>query len=172
MPTPAASVSFCLVLCSALFILPACAETAPAEEPAPDPSAGFDALLRQHVDEAGLVDYQALREAPAALESYVAYLADVDLESGTDAEKLALLINAYNAFTLQLIVEHPGIASIFDIPEDQRWDHVRWNLGGTDYSLNQIEHEIIRPVFDEPRIHWVLVCAAASAASLAASKSA
>jgi hypothetical protein len=71
-----------------------------------------------------------------------------------------LLINGYNAATLKLIVEHMPIASIVDIPDAQRWDDQRWTIGGNTWSLNQIEHEQIRPKFAEPRIHFALVCAA------------
>ena len=52
------------------------------------------------------------------------------------------------------------VASIKDIPARKRWDDVRWNVGGNLWSLNQIEHEQIRPKFSEPRIHFALVCAA------------
>jgi hypothetical protein len=68
--------------------------------------------------------------------------------------------NAYNAFTLRLILDHCPVASIRDIPEDQRWKHVRWTLAGARWSLDQIEHDEIRPKFAEPRIHFALVCAA------------
>jgi len=76
-------------------------------------------------------------------------------------EKLALLINAYNAFTLELILEHYDagkLESIRDIPN--QWTDERWVIAGKTFSLNQIEHEEVRPKFKEPRIHWALVCAA------------
>jgi hypothetical protein len=66
-------------------------------------------------------------------------------------QKLALLVNAYNAFTLRLILDHYPLKSIKDIPEKQRWDDKRWNVGGRVWSLSQIEHEQIRPKFKEPR---------------------
>ena len=50
--------------------------------------------------------------------------------------------------------------SIRDIPDAERWDAVRWKIGGRTLSLNQLEHEEIRPKFREPRIHFALVCAA------------
>jgi uncharacterized membrane protein YdjX (TVP38/TMEM64 family) len=120
----------------------------------------FDALLSQHVDTDGLVDYDALHREPAALDRYLGQLADAPVaERGRD-DKLALLINAYNAFTLRLILDFYPVDSIRDIPEEQRWTHVRWTLGGATFSLDQIEHERIRPHFAEPRIHFALVCAA------------
>jgi hypothetical protein len=74
-------------------------------------------------------------------------------------QKLALLINAYNAFTLRLILDHYPLGSINDIPDQERWKAKRWRLAGETVSLDQIEHERIRPKFAEPRIHFALVCA-------------
>jgi uncharacterized membrane protein YdjX (TVP38/TMEM64 family) len=120
----------------------------------------FDTLLRQHVDDTGLVDYRALKSDPTMLDGYIASLASAPLTDMGRNERLALLINAYNAFTLRLILDYYPIKSIKDIPADQRWDAKRWNIGGNVWSLNQIEHEQIRPHFKEPRIHFALVCAA------------
>jgi hypothetical protein len=120
----------------------------------------FDALLARYVDVDGWVDYEALQADVAALAGYVESVGQAPLEQlGRDA-RLALLLNAYNAFTLKLILEHYPISGIRDIPSAQRWDAVRWKVGGQTWSLNQIEHEQIRPKFREPRIHFVLVCAA------------
>jgi uncharacterized membrane protein YdjX (TVP38/TMEM64 family) len=121
---------------------------------------GFDALLRQYVDADGWVDYAGLQADQARLDAYLAAVADAPFDALGRDGKLALLINAYNACTLKLIVEHPPLESIMDIPAAERWDAVRWNVGGNVWSLNQIEHEQIRPKFVEPRIHFALVCAA------------
>lgn len=127
--------------------------------PSVDHSA-FDALLQSHVDQHGWVDYEGLQADELALDSYLASIAKAPFaELGRD-QKLTLLINAYNAATLKLILEHYPIASIQDIPDSQRWDAVRWDIGGNVWSLNQIEHEQIRPKFTEPRVHFALVCAA------------
>ena len=75
-------------------------------------------------------------------------------------ERLALFINAYNAFTLRLILDYFPIQSIKDIPAAKRWDDKRWQIGRLNLSLNEIEHQQIRPHFKEPRIHFALVCAA------------
>jgi uncharacterized membrane protein YdjX (TVP38/TMEM64 family) len=120
----------------------------------------FDALLRQYVDADGWVDYAGLQADQARLDAYLATVADAPFDAIGRDEKLALLINAYNAFTLKLIVEHLPIGSIMDVPAAERWDAVRWNVGGNVWSLSQIEHEQIRPKFVEPRIHFALVCAA------------
>jgi hypothetical protein len=124
--------------------------------------AALDALLREFVDDAGYVDYAGLREHRTDLQDYIRALAKGPFDGLGRDERLALLINAYNAFTLELILENAPLKSIRDIPSEQRWDAVRWNIGGQAYSLNQIEHEQIRPKFREPRIHFALVCAAVS----------
>jgi len=142
-----------------------------AEEHTPAPNgptfdhSQFETLLAEHVDDAGWVDYAALAGDRAALREYIQAIGQAPFDKLGRDEKLALLINAYNAFTLELILEHYDggkLESIRDIPKDKRWEAQRWTIAGTDYSLNQIEHEQIRPKFKEPRIHWALVCAAVS----------
>ncbi|HUE87944.1 MAG TPA: VTT domain-containing protein [Vicinamibacterales bacterium] len=120
----------------------------------------LDALLSHNVDPDGLVDYDVLHREPAALDRYLSELAHAPFADLGRDDKLALLINAYNAFTLRLILDFYPVESIRDIPEEKRWKHVRWTLGGATFSLDQIEHEQIRPNFSEPRIHFALVCAA------------
>ncbi len=120
----------------------------------------YDAMLKRFVREGGWVDYQGLSANPADLRRYIDSVAEASFEKMGRDEKLALLINAYNAFTLQLILEYYPVESIKDIPADKRWEDRRWNVGGHVWSLNDIEHEQIRPHFEEPRIHFALVCAA------------
>jgi len=120
----------------------------------------FDAILHEYVDESGWVDYERLRDNEGDLNAYLDTIASAPFDKLGRDEKLALLINAYNAFTLKLIVEYQPIESIMDIPDAKRWDAVRWNVGGYVWSLSQIEHEQIRPKFIEPRIHFAVVCAA------------
>ncbi|MGH7144890.1 MAG: VTT domain-containing protein [Planctomycetota bacterium] len=120
----------------------------------------FDQVLHKYVNAHGLVDYRGLKAHPADLDAYIQSLANAPLKNMGRNERLALLLNAYNACTLRLILDHYPLKSIKDIPADQRWEAKRWNIGGTTYSLNQIEQEEIRPHFKEPRIHFALVCAA------------
>lgn len=120
----------------------------------------FDALLKRHVNAAGLVDYEGLKKDADLLNTYIASLAKAPIEEMGRDQRLALLINAYNAFTIRLILGHYPIKSIKDIWTEKRWDDKRWNIAGHIWSLNQIEHEQIRPHFKEPHIHFALVCAA------------
>ncbi|MCM2370202.1 VTT domain-containing protein [Aporhodopirellula aestuarii] len=120
----------------------------------------LDGLLHTHVDDAGWVDYAGMKTRERELDAYLDAISHVSFEKIGRDEKLALLINGYNAATLKLILENWPVDSIKDIPESQRWDAERWIIGGNTWSLNQIEHEQIRPNFAEPRIHFALVCAA------------
>lgn len=120
----------------------------------------WDALLKQHVDAHGLVDYAALRNDTAVLDRYLASLVSMDFRKMSRDERLAAMINAYNAFTLKLILDYYPVESINDIPESKRWKHRRWKLAGSVWSLDGLEHQGIRKEFKEPRIHFALVCAA------------
>ncbi|MEM7436710.1 MAG: DUF547 domain-containing protein [Myxococcota bacterium] len=120
----------------------------------------YDQLVTQHVDSDGFVDYPGLRRNQAALDQYLDALGSVALDELGRDERLALLLNAYNAFTLRLILDHFPVKSIRKIPAAKRWKAKRWRLGQQLHSLDEIEHEMIRPNFREPRIHFALVCAA------------
>jgi hypothetical protein len=125
----------------------------------------FTALLAEHVDEAGWVDYAALLDGAGRLDRYLDSLAEAPFDRLGRDDKLALLINAYNAFTLRLVLDHWNggeLRSIRDIPADRRWKDRRWQVGGHTWDLDQIEHQEIRPKFREPRVHFALVCAAVS----------
>ncbi len=120
----------------------------------------YDRLVKKHVREGGWVDYEGLRAEQADLKRYIEAIGAAPFEKLGRDQKLALLLNAYNAFTLELILEHYPLDSIKDIPSDRRWSDERWKVGGHVWSLEQIEHEQIRPKFVEPRVHFALVCAA------------
>lgn len=126
----------------------------------------LDAVLGKVVF-GGRVDYDALVADPADLFAYTDALADAPFEELDRNGKLALLMNAYNAFTLRLIVERWPVASIKDIPADERWDDARWELAGRTLSLTQIEHDWLRAKFADPRIHFGINCASVGCPPLA-----
>jgi hypothetical protein len=129
----------------------------------------YDELLGEHVRQReGLVDYAGLDEDEEKLDSYLESIASADLASLGREEQLALLINAYNAYTLKLIIEnYPEIESIREI--DAPWETARYTVGGFELSLDDIEHGIIRPVYKDPRIHFAVNCASIGCPPLRAS---
>ncbi len=133
----------------------------------PDHTA-FNALLSKYVSSTGKVNYDGIKSSIASLDAYLA-----DLESNPVAsdwsrnEKLAYWINAYNAYTIKLILNNYPVSSITKIAGGKPWDKKWINIGGKTYSLNNIENDIIRPQFNEPRIHFAVNCAALSCPPLA-----
>lgn len=127
----------------------------------------FNTLLAAHVNfDAGRVDYAGLKKDEPALDAYLAEIAKVDMETYDRNEKMAILINAYNGYTLKLILEnYPGVKSIRDLKEP--WKTVRYNVGGEKVSLDNIEHNILRPIFKDPRIHFAVNCASVGCPALA-----
>lgn len=122
-----------------------------------DPTHGaWDAALKAHVSPAG-VGYAAL--GPMALDPYLAELAAVDLRELNEVEKKALLLNAYNALTVDLVASNPGITSIKDLDGGKVWDTRTFTVGGQAMTLNDIEHRQLRPMGDA-RVHAALNCAA------------
>ncbi|QED29452.1 DUF547 domain-containing protein [Microvenator marinus] len=112
------------------------------------------------------VRYQVFLDRKAELESYLQALADADLKSLNRDEQMALLINAYNAYTVKLILEkYPAIKSIKDI--DDPWKQKRWVVGGETLSLDDIEHGLLRPIYKDPRIHFAVNCASIGCPPLA-----
>lgn len=77
-------------------------------------------------------------------------------------DKLALLLNAYNAFTLRLILDHYPIKSIEDIPRQERWLGRTFVIATREFTLHEIEHQECRAKFIEPRVHFALNCASFS----------
>ncbi len=121
-----------------------------------DHSAWADVLRAASHPDRGRFDYSAVPHE--ALDRYLDQLARADLQQLPVDEQKALLINAYNAFTIKLIAEQPALpASIRDL--DDPWGTERWTVGGARVSLNDIEHSLLRPIFRDPRLHFALNCA-------------
>jgi len=127
------------------------------------------------VGDGGMVDYRGLKGDRGDLDIFVGSLEDVAGEAynnWSNPEKIAFWINAYNALTLRVIIDHYPIKSSFTksviYPKNSIrqipgvWDELSFNIMGKSMTLNHIEHKILRKRFNEPRIHMALVCAAMS----------
>jgi len=134
----------------------------------------WNELLNKHVDKYGNVNYQGFKIDSSALIEYLSLLSNnLPSNSWTDQQQLAYWINVYNAFTIKLIIDHYPISSIKDIGSriqipfvNTPWQIEFIKLGERNYDLDNIEHDIIRQKFNEPRIHFALVCAAKSCPNL------
>jgi hypothetical protein len=123
----------------------------------------LDKLLKKYVSTNGKVDYKGLKKDKATLDAYTVELAkQIPDKQWSNNASLAYWINAYNAFTLKLIVDNYPVTSITKLYGGKPWD-VKWiELAGKKYSLNNIENDIIRPTFKDARIHFAVNCAAVS----------
>jgi hypothetical protein len=120
----------------------------------------WDNLLQKHVSEEGHVNYKGFKASKTEFYSYLEMLSkNAPEESWSKDDTLAYWMNVYNAFTVKLILDNYPTKSIKDISGP--WSHRFIKIGEKWYTLNDVEHRIIRKM-DEPRIHFALVCAAVS----------
>lgn len=125
----------------------------------------WNTLLSKNVSSSGKVNYKAFKANQSELDKYLNHLSsNAPNSSWSSNEKLAYWINAYNAFTVKLIIDNYPLKSITDL--DKPWDKKFISIGGKEYSLNDIEHNILRKEFNDPRIHFGIVCASYSCPQL------
>ncbi len=133
----------------------------------------YSKVLKTYVDRKGKVNYRELKESKSEMNVFLDKLKKLepeDYQTWSDEEKIVLWINAYNAFTLEAILDHyPLKDSSFRIRKYPRnsirqisgvWDKIKFPVMGKEITLDHIEHKILRKEFQEPRIHVALVCAA------------
>lgn len=133
----------------------------------------YDQLLREHVHagqrfdiNANLVDYAAIAKDPA-FAPIADQLASYNPAQLNKIEKLAFYINAYNYFTIKLVVDNQPQESIKDIGNffSPVWKKPAGKINGESVSLDFIEHQILRKM-GEPGIHFAIVCASMSCPDL------
>jgi hypothetical protein len=133
----------------------------------------WNGLLQKNVDANGHVNYKGFKSEEAQLEKYLNILraAHPNTDKWSKDERLAYWINAYNAFTVELIIKNYPCKSIKDLggaiyKVNTPWDIKFITIQGITYDLNNIEHDIIRKEFNEPRIHFAVNCASVSCPNL------
>ena len=124
----------------------------------------FDGVLKQYVKNSR-VGYAALKAHPQDLSRYldqVAAVSKTEFKNWSEPQQIAFLSNAYNAYTLRLIIDHYPLKSIKVIGSfiSGPWDQPVVKLFGETINLNTLEHKVLRVDYAEPRIHFALVCAA------------
>lgn len=141
-----------------------------ATSPAAVDHGSYDKLLKKYVSAKGLVNYKGLKADQQALNSYLDMLSkNAPAASWSKAEQMAFWINAYNAYTIRLVLDHYPVASIKDIGSKIKipfvttpWAIKFFSIGGEKMSLDNIEHGTLRKKYNDPRIHFALVCASMS----------
>jgi hypothetical protein len=142
------------------------------KEPFDHTYALYNSLLGRYVRDAR-VDYKGFLTSREELKEFLKSLGDVgqgEYQKWTEPEKLAFWINAYNAFTIEAILENYPVNRRFSliglfVPSNSIlqikgvWDGLKWSAAGRTVTLGEIEHEILRKEFMEPRIHAAINCA-------------
>jgi hypothetical protein len=121
-------------------------------------------LLNNYV-KSGFVDYQGLKDEEAKLDRYLKVLEETDTKKLPRNEQFAFYIDAYNAWTIKLILSaYPEIKSIKDLGSlfKSPWKKKIAHIDGDVITLDNIEHDILRPRFKDPRIHFAVNCASKS----------
>lgn len=138
----------------------------------------WDSLLKSYVkpapDGVNRVDYKAFKtDGHETLKRYIAGLEAADPSKLDKPEQMAFWINLYNAKTVDIILEHYPVKSIREINLEESllgflkksvgvggpWKAEVVKVNGRALSLDNIEHDILRPIYKDPRIHYAVNCA-------------
>lgn len=128
----------------------------------------WEAVLKKHVNKNGDVNYMALKKDRRQFDVYIDFLSNNGPKaSWTDNEIKAYWMNAYNAFTLKIILDNYPVKSIKDIggiiyKVNTTWDVEFIEIGEEKLTLNDIEHKKLRGQYNDPRIHMAVNCASFS----------
>ena len=126
----------------------------------PDHSIFGDLLAKYN--QAGHVDYAGIKAEEDRLDAYLDQLSNIDPESLSSSDRFAFYVNAYNAWTIKLILSgYPGLKSIKDLGHlfKSPWKRKLVVLQDKKVTLDHIEHDILRPQFQDPRVHFAVNCA-------------
>jgi uncharacterized protein DUF547 len=123
----------------------------------------FDQLLKKYVSAKGAVNYSGFKSEESKLDTYLKSLEEnPPTNDWSKNKKMAYWINLYNAATIKLILKNHPVSSITKLHGGKPWD-VSWvKSGNKTYSLNNIENDILRPIYKDARIHFAVNCAAKS----------
>ena len=134
--------------------------------------ASWTKLLKANVDETGKVNYKAFVKDKNALDAYLKSLSATKVDELNKDEQIAFWCNVYNAFMIDLVVKNYPVKTVRDIKGTDKVanlakfgvfkDKLRYTLNGKTYTLYDVENEILRKQYTEPRIHFAIVCASYS----------
>ena len=122
----------------------------------------FNQVLQEHVKD-GRIDYAKLKANPEQFEKSLDQLAAAKPDEMSYNEQMAFWINAYNVLVIKGVIDHYPIKSVKKVKLfNGFFSRLKFQVAGETYSLDHIEHDIIRKEFVDPRIHFALVCASIS----------
>jgi len=124
----------------------------------------YGQLLKKYVQN-GVVDYQGFKNGEAKLDQYLTALEKTDPKTLARNDRFAFYVNAYNAWTIKLVLSgYPGVESIKDLGSlfMSPWKKKICRIDGGVITLDDIEHNILRPRFKDPRVHFAINCASKS----------
>ena len=133
-------------------------------------NSNFNELLQAYVDDKGNVDYKSIKSNESKLDSYLSYLNETSVKKDwSDNKEKAFWINVYNAYTLKIILNNYPLKSItnINIKGKTAWKTPFVKVGGKTYTLDHVEHQILRKNFKDARIHVGVNCASVSCPKLA-----
>lgn len=127
----------------------------------------YSQILKNFVSTSGKVNYAGIKTNRTMLSQATQYFEETPPQSSwSKNQKIAYWINAYNLYTLELVVDNYPVKSIKDIAGGKPWDKKFIKLDGRNLSLNDIENGILRKDYNEPRIHFAVNCASISCPKL------
>lgn len=129
----------------------------------------FNEILQKNVDKSGIVDYKSIKSNETKLDDFLSYLNETSVkEEWSDNKEKAFWINVYNAYTLKIILNNYPLKSITNISVKGKtaWKTPFVKVGGKTYTLDYVEHQILRKKFNDPRIHVGVNCASGSCPKL------
>ena len=135
----------------------------------------LNVYLTTHPSGINRFDYAALKasdEDMAALNDYLDDLQAMDPRTLSQAEQMPYWINFYNALTVKVITDEYPVDSIKEIheswiPRSGPWGDIHAEVVGQSLTLDNIEHGILRPIWQDPRIHYAVNCASLGCPNLA-----
>ncbi len=130
-------------------------------------TAFLETYLVRGEDGINRVDYRGVApENRARLDAYLEALSGTEVDRLSHASQLPFWINLYNALTVQVVLDHFPVDSIREIDispgffSNGPWGRKLMRVEGEEVSLNDVEHRILRPIWQDPRIHYAVNCAA------------
>jgi hypothetical protein len=145
-----------LLLCLAVGRAAVAGGIAPAPVTAASITTQTTAFLQKFVNKDGKVNYAGIQRSPGLLDALLSDIAAFDVQKAEAADQYAFYLNAYNLLVIGEIVRHYPLASVQSMPGF--FNRTRLRVGGELLTLDQIETDKLRKIYDDPRLHFALVC--------------